>query len=173
MNCKPKYNNKENLNVEEHINSITNAQTLVARAVDYENKKLVYGEDALSIVTKKLPEFKNLAEQNAVMDNIARLFLNSIDDILLDKKLTDPLAGLNFNLKDLNKNFKDGDMINPKTLFNKGLIDDIKTKIKILGMGELDLKNIIVDDLKMSAKVKIQIEKNGAKIIFKKSKIKN
>jgi len=77
------------------------------------------------------------------------------------------------NLKDLNKNFKDGDMINPKTLFNKGLIDDIKTKIKILGMGELDLKNIIVDDLKMSAKVKIQIEKNGAKIIFKKSKIKN
>ena len=77
------------------------------------------------------------------------------------------------NLKDLNKNFKDGDMINPKTLFNKGLIDDIKTKIKILGMGELDLKNIIVDDLKMSAKVKIHIEKNGAKIIFKKSKIKN
>ena len=104
MNCKPKYNNKENLNVEEHINSITNAQTLVARAVDYENKKLVYGEDALSIVTKKLPEFKNLAEQNAVMDTIARLFLNSVDDILVDKKLTDPLAGLNFNLKDLNKN---------------------------------------------------------------------
>ncbi|MBU3923073.1 uL15 family ribosomal protein [Patescibacteria group bacterium] len=52
------------------------------------------------------------------------------------------------NLKDLEKNFKDGDLISPKTLFNKGLIGKLDKKgVKILGDGKISKKFEIKDCL--------------------------
>ncbi len=58
------------------------------------------------------------------------------------------------NLVDVNKNFKDGDKISPKALLKKNLIKNIKTDVKILGKGKLNLKNIKFEDVKMSESVK-------------------
>ena len=58
------------------------------------------------------------------------------------------------NLSDINKNFKDGDIINPKALIKKNLIKDTKTDVKILGTGKLELENIKFKDVKMSGSVK-------------------
>ena len=62
------------------------------------------------------------------------------------------------NLADISDNFKDGDIITPKALFKKNLIKDSKTDIKILGTGELTLKNIKFEDVKMSDSVKVVIK---------------
>jgi large subunit ribosomal protein L15 len=64
------------------------------------------------------------------------------------------------NLGDLNKNFKDNDQINPKVLFEKGLIANSRTRVKILGEGELKLKGLVFEKVKMSKSVK---EKLGIK----------
>ncbi len=64
------------------------------------------------------------------------------------------------NLADINKNFKDGDVINPKVLLKKGLIDTVKIGVKILGNGDLKLKNLKFEGVKMSESVK---EKLGIK----------
>lgn len=58
------------------------------------------------------------------------------------------------NLEDINKNFKDGEVINPKTLFKKGLINAIETGVKILGKGNLQIKGLKFEDVKMSESVK-------------------
>ena len=70
------------------------------------------------------------------------------------------------SLADLNKNFKENEMITAGALLNKGLIGKIKGRmpeVKILGSGELskkfDLKGIAV-----SAAAKAKIEKAGGKI---------
>jgi large subunit ribosomal protein L15 len=60
------------------------------------------------------------------------------------------------NLKDLDKNFKDSEVVNPKALLEKKLIRRIKgrtPKVKILGKGELS-KKLIIEDCEMSEKVK-------------------
>ncbi|MCK5459601.1 50S ribosomal protein L15 [Candidatus Parcubacteria bacterium] len=54
------------------------------------------------------------------------------------------------NLSNLNKSFKDGGEINPKTLLKAKLINDIKSPIKILGNGELKLKKLKFSNVKMS-----------------------
>lgn len=61
------------------------------------------------------------------------------------------------NLADINKNFKDGATINLQTLLKAGLIDTIKLPVKILGKGELKLKNVKFEGVKMSKSVKNQI----------------
>ena len=56
------------------------------------------------------------------------------------------------NLKDLEKNFNDNDIINPKILLKKGLIVKIKNRIpevKILGDGKIS-KKFTVEDCKLS-----------------------
>lgn len=61
----------------------------------------------------------------------------------------------------LNKNFKDGDIIEAKTLFNKKLISKIGSRlpnIKILGGGELD-KKLIFKNLSFSQSAKKKIDK--------------
>lgn len=63
------------------------------------------------------------------------------------------------SLEDINKNFKDGDKINPKKLLKKGLIDKIELPVKILGKDELKLKNLEFSDIKMSESVREQIRK--------------
>jgi large subunit ribosomal protein L15 len=62
------------------------------------------------------------------------------------------------NLQDINKNFKDGEIINPKSLFKKGLIDAIETGVKILGKGSLQIKGLKFEDVKMSESVKGKLE---------------
>lgn len=45
------------------------------------------------------------------------------------------------NLKDLEKNFKEGETVSPETLFKKRLIDKVDSRgVKILGKGELKKK---------------------------------
>ena len=63
------------------------------------------------------------------------------------------------NLTDLNKHFKDGDVVSPKSLLKAGLIDTIKLPVKILGKGELTVNGLKFSDVKMSGSVKEQVEK--------------
>ncbi len=58
------------------------------------------------------------------------------------------------NLADINKYFKDGDTVDPQSLLKAGLIDAIKLPVKILGKGELKLKNVKFERVKMSESVK-------------------
>lgn len=44
------------------------------------------------------------------------------------------------NLSDLERHFKDGEKVNPVSLKKKGLVDRIKSGVKILGQGELTRK---------------------------------
>ncbi len=62
------------------------------------------------------------------------------------------------NLDVINVNFKDGDKITPKTLLRAGLLDTSKIPVKILGKGELKLKNLKFSGVKMSASVKKQLD---------------
>ncbi len=67
------------------------------------------------------------------------------------------------NIGDLNKNFKDGDVINPRILMEKKLIDGSINGVKILGDGELAVKvNVTGCTFSLSAKEKI--EKVGGSI---------
>lgn len=66
------------------------------------------------------------------------------------------------NLADINKYFKDGDIINPKILHHKGLIANLKISVKLLGQGELKLEKLQFSNIKISASAKAQVEKmNG------------
>ncbi|MBU0637113.1 MAG: 50S ribosomal protein L15 [Patescibacteria group bacterium] len=69
------------------------------------------------------------------------------------------------NLFDINKHFKDGAKIDATSLFNANLINAIKEPIKILAKGELVVKNLELKNIKVSVKVKEQIEKLGGKIL--------
>ncbi len=75
------------------------------------------------------------------------------------------------NLKDIKDNFKDGEIVSPKSLFKKKLISKINKKIpiiKILGEGELKGK-LIFKGVKISKKVQ---EGAGEKKHDVKEKIK-
>ena len=61
------------------------------------------------------------------------------------------------NLVAINKHFKDKEMVSPGTLFKKGLIDNTKTSVKILGIGKLTVENLKFKGIKMSETVKKQI----------------
>ncbi|MDP2736451.1 MAG: 50S ribosomal protein L15 [bacterium] len=69
------------------------------------------------------------------------------------------------NLKDLNDNFSAGAKINAASLFKAGLVGTIQKNIKILGQGQLTLKNLEFQGVKVSDSVKLQIEKMGGKMI--------
>jgi len=57
------------------------------------------------------------------------------------------------DLEKLNKYFKDDDKINPDILLEKKLIKNIKHPVKILFNGELKLKGLSFENIKMSKKV--------------------
>lgn len=58
------------------------------------------------------------------------------------------------NLLDINKHFKEGETVNPKTLIKKGLIEKTEAGVKILGKGELKVKGLKFEGVKMSETVK-------------------
>jgi len=59
----------------------------------------------------------------------------------------------------LNKAFKDGAVINPKTLAAAGLTDLGKGPVKILSRGELTLKHLKFEKVTFSAAAKAKLEK--------------
>ena len=70
------------------------------------------------------------------------------------------------NLDVLEKNTKDGEIINPENLVKKGIISKVKgktPKVKILGTGKLT-KKLVVENCKMSETAKGAIEKAGGSI---------
>lgn len=71
------------------------------------------------------------------------------------------------NLKNLEKNFREGDEISPKILVQKGLVPRISGKIpkvKILGEGEVN-KRFVIKDCLFSARAREALEKSGSRII--------
>ena len=68
------------------------------------------------------------------------------------------------NLEDLNKYFKDGDKVNLETLQKAGAVDKINNGVKILGKGELKVKNLEISQVDVSTGAKEAIEKNGGTI---------
>ena len=73
------------------------------------------------------------------------------------------------NLVTLEKNTKDGEIINPENLLKKGIISKVKgktPKVKILGTGKLT-KKLVIEKCKISQTAKEAVEKAGGKIIEK------
>jgi len=68
------------------------------------------------------------------------------------------------NLKAINENFSSGAKIDGVSLFKADLISASVGSIKVLGEGELKLKNLEFTGVKVSASVKAQVEKMGGKI---------
>lgn len=71
------------------------------------------------------------------------------------------------NIKDLEQNFKEGNLVSPKTLLEKKLVRKIKGRlpqVKILGQGRLT-KKLTVENCKVSKTAKEKIEKTKGKII--------
>ena len=70
------------------------------------------------------------------------------------------------NLDILDKHFKDGEVVSPAALVQKGIIRAIKGKIpavKILGNGNIS-KKIIIDNCKISKTAKEAVEKSGGNV---------
>lgn len=65
------------------------------------------------------------------------------------------------NLEDIEKNFKDGEIVSPKTLFEKRLIGRKKgalPEVKILGEGEIS-KKLAFQNILLSKSARAKIEK--------------
>ncbi len=58
------------------------------------------------------------------------------------------------NLDKISKYYKESEVVNPKTLKEKGLIDNEKKSVKILGKGKLIVKDLKFENVKMSKNVK-------------------
>lgn len=69
----------------------------------------------------------------------------------------------NISLIDLNTNFKDGDKIDVKTLFEKKMINTPKIGVKVLGNGELELKNLVFLGITATKSATAKIKKLGGK----------
>ena len=67
------------------------------------------------------------------------------------------------NLNDFNDKFKAGDTVNPKILFNLGLIKSSNQEVKVLGGGELK-KVLNFEKIKFSAQALEKVQKADGKI---------
>lgn len=67
------------------------------------------------------------------------------------------------NVSDLEKKFKDGDNINKEELSKAGLINNVKSKVKILGDGEIKKKLKVEVDL-YSKNAEEKIKKAGGEV---------
>lgn len=67
------------------------------------------------------------------------------------------------NVADIEKNFKEGDVINPNSLERAGLVPNHKTTVKILGDGDIKKKFTIID-CKVSKSAAEKIKKAGGEI---------
>lgn len=78
---------------------------------------------------------------------------------------SDKLKNQAVNIKDINQSFADGAKINAIGLLKADLISTVSEPVKILGEGELKLKNLEFFGIKLSASAKKQVEKLGGKIL--------
>ena len=62
------------------------------------------------------------------------------------------------SVKSLNLLFKDGEVVTPALLVERGLVSSINTPIKVLGKEKLTVKVKLEKNLKMSASVKEQLD---------------
>jgi large subunit ribosomal protein L15 len=67
------------------------------------------------------------------------------------------------NLNDINDKFNTNETVNPKILFNKGMIRSAQADVKVLGAGEIK-KALTFEKISLSAQAKEKIEKAGGKI---------
>ena len=70
------------------------------------------------------------------------------------------------NLDNVEKHYKDGEVVTAESLIKKGIIRMIKGKlplVKILGNGKLT-KKLIIERCKFSASAKVAIEKAGGSV---------
>ncbi len=65
------------------------------------------------------------------------------------------------NLEKISKYYKDNEVVNPETLKEKGLVRDGKKPIKILGKGELTVKGLKFENVKMSKSVEKLVTHNS------------
>ncbi len=68
------------------------------------------------------------------------------------------------NLRTISAEYKEKETVSPATLKKKGLIDDEKIGVKILGLGQLSVKNLKFSGLKYSVSAKAAIEAAGGEI---------
>jgi large subunit ribosomal protein L15 len=68
------------------------------------------------------------------------------------------------NLFALSKVYKDNEVVSRATLIKKGLIEDAKLPVKILGQGTLTIKGLTFEKVGVSQSAREQIEKLGGKI---------
>jgi large subunit ribosomal protein L15 len=69
------------------------------------------------------------------------------------------------NLKAINDNFQEKSEITPKALADFGLVNIKKGPVKILGDGELTVKNLTFSGVKVSKAAREEIEKKNGKIL--------
>ena len=69
------------------------------------------------------------------------------------------------NLSQVNLHFSEKETVNAKSLKKLALIDSMKGRIKVLGNGELKIKNLQFQGLLVSKTALEKIEKAGGKII--------
>ena len=67
------------------------------------------------------------------------------------------------SLAQINNNFKDGAVITPKSLLTRKLIGTMKLPVKILGGGELKIKDVKFERVRVSESVKKQLEEQKHK----------
>lgn len=67
---------------------------------------------------------------------------------------------------DLNLSFKDGALVNPKTLLRAGLIQH-HGRVKILSRGELKVKNLHFKDVSVSKAAEEKLKASGAVLVTK------
>ena len=72
------------------------------------------------------------------------------------------------NLDRLNDAFKDGAVVTPAELLKRGLINNVKNGVKILGQGKLT-KKLIIERCLVSAAAKQEIEAAGGQILKPKT----
>lgn len=64
------------------------------------------------------------------------------------------------NISDINKYFKDGEVVNVNILRKKGIINNIQEPVKILGNGELKRSSLKFVNVQTSKSVQEQIKKS-------------
>jgi len=62
-------------------------------------------------------------------------------------------------VEDINKNFKDGELVTKRALVVKGIIDTVKKPVKILGKEKLEVKVTVDAQIKMSKSIEEKLAK--------------
>lgn len=69
------------------------------------------------------------------------------------------------NIEDINKNYKEGAIVNIESLYANKLIDSKKRRVKILAKGEFKIKNLKIEGCELSKIASHQVEKMGGTVL--------